>query len=87
MMVVVKAPFVGFGYNMPAAGTLIEVHDDIARQMLNQGMVSRYETKVEAVPEIKKNAPLESLPADLPRPRKMRGSSRKIGRASCRERV
>jgi hypothetical protein len=77
MIVVVRAPFVGFGYNMPAAGTLIEVHDDIARQMLNQGMVARYETKVEPVPEIKKNELSELLPQGLQRPRKMRGSSRK----------
>ena len=77
MIVSVRTPFVGFGFNMPLPGTLIEMPDEIARQMLSQGLVDKYETAIEPVPALEKKRLLESLPADLPRPRKTRGSSRK----------
>ena len=78
MMLIVKTPFVGLGYNMPAPGTLLDVTEDKARELLGMGVAQRYEMKVDPVPmEVKKNAPLESLPADLAPPPKTRRSSRK----------
>ena len=58
MMIVVTTPFVGLGYNMPAPGTLLDVSEDKARQLLGMGVASRYETKVDPLPaEVKKKEP------------------------------
>ena len=78
MMLIVKTPFVGLGYNMPAPGTLLDVTEEKARELLGMGVAQRYEMKVDPVPaEVKKNAPSESLPADLAPPPKTRRNSRK----------
>ena len=55
MIVIVTRQFVGFGYNVPAVGSLLDVPDDKARQLLSTGAVERYEMKVDPLPpEIKK---------------------------------
>jgi len=59
MMVVVITPFVGTiggqNFNMPAPHTLLDVSDEVARELLGMGVVQRYEMKVDPVPEVKKN--------------------------------
>lgn len=57
MLVVVTIPFVGLGFNMPAPGTLLDVTDEVGREMLGLGVVRRYETKVDPLPEVVKKKP------------------------------
>ena len=54
MIVIVTTPFVGHGYNMPAVGTLLDISDDLARTLLDLGVVRRYEMKVDPVPPVLK---------------------------------
>jgi len=51
MMVVIKTPFVGYGLNMPAPGELYDLPEDTARELLGIGVVTRYETKVDPLPD------------------------------------
>ena len=50
MQVIVTAPFVGCGFNMPAPGSLLEVSEEVGRELLGAGCVARYETKVDPLP-------------------------------------
>lgn len=54
MIVVVTTPFVGYGYNMPAVGEVLEVSDELGRELLGMGVVHRFETKIDPLPEVKK---------------------------------
>ena len=55
MIVIVTRQFVGFGYNVPTVGSLLDVPDETARKLLGTGAVERYEMKVDPLPpEIKK---------------------------------
>lgn len=63
-MLVVTTPFVGHGFNMPAAGTLIDPQEPARSDLLKSGCVAEFEVKVLPVPqEVKKNEPLESSQA------------------------
>jgi hypothetical protein len=78
MIVSVAVPFCGHGFNMPAPGTLLDVHDDLANHLVSIGVCSRYETKVVALPEVKKTVePLASVPAVPAPPAPTRKRSRK----------
>ena len=55
MIVIGTRQFVGFGYNVPVVGSLLDVSEDKAREMLSAGVVQRYECKVDPLPpEVKK---------------------------------
>lgn len=71
MKLLVKVPFVGHGFNMPAPGTLIDVSEELAGHLLGLDVVDRYEMKIDTPPaEVKKKPePSESSQAD-PAPRK-----------------
>lgn len=59
-MLIVTTPFVGYGYNMPAPGALIDPPAAVADELLAMGVVARYEAKIDPLPDIKKNGePLE----------------------------
>ena len=76
-MLIVKIPFVGHGYNMPAPRSLIDPPEPLRSHLLSIGVCERYETKVDPVPEVKKNEPSESLPADPVATKPTRRRSRK----------
>ena len=65
MIVVVVKPFVGtvggIAYNMPAPGTRLDVSDEAGRQLLGMGVAQRMETKIDPLPEVKKNGGLSGL--------------------------
>lgn len=77
-MLIVKAPFVGFGYNMPNPGELIDPDPKVAEHLVSIGVAEQYETKVMPPPvEVKKNEPSESSRPARAAPKKTRKSSRK----------
>ena len=84
MMLMITRQFVQQGFNMLPVGTLIDVPEDKARELLGLGVAHRYETKVDPVPaEVKKNEPLESLPADpAPQPKTRQNSRRSVTKLS-----
>jgi len=63
-MLVVTTPFVGHGYSMPAAGTLIDPQEPSRSELLKAGCVAEFEVKVIPIPqEVKKNEQSESSQA------------------------
>ena len=83
MIVIVKTPFVGYGFNMPNPGELLNVPDDLAHTLLGMDVVSRYETKVDPLPEVKKNEPSgSSQAAPAPRKRTRRSSKKSVKKSS-----
>lgn len=84
MLLIVKTPFVGHGFNMPAPGTRIEVPDDLARHLMSIGVADRYETKIDPVPPvIKKKEPSESSrPAPAPRKKTRKRSKKSATKSS-----
>lgn len=83
MIVIVVTPWVGLGYNMPAPGTRLEVSEELGRQLLQMGVVQRFETKIDPVPEVKKNGGLSGLSQVVPVHRlKMPPSSAKFATKS-----
>jgi hypothetical protein len=79
-MLIVTTPFVGHGYNMPSAGTLIDPQEPARSDLLQSGCVAEFEVKVLPIPpEVKKNEQSESLPADpVVTPKTRKRSVRKL---------
>ena len=82
MILRVTKPFVGLGFNMPAPGTVIDVDDDVAEQLLGMRVAARYEQKILPMPEVLKSEPkkkvLPSSPVARPAPKKTRRSWREL---------
>jgi hypothetical protein len=51
---------------MPAPGTRLEVSEELGRHLLQMGVVARFETKIDPVPEVKKNRGLSGLSQAVP---------------------
>ena len=83
-MLKVLKPFVGFGYNMPAPGTLIDPPEPQRSEILGMGLADAYETKIMPVPDEVKKKPTPSAssrPAQAPR-RKTRKKSKRSAKKS-----
>lgn len=78
MVLIVKRPFVGHGFNMPAPGSLIDPPAEVAEHLIGIDVAERYETKIQEVPaEVKKAERLaSSRPAQAPRKRTRKNSKR-----------
>jgi hypothetical protein len=83
MILTVKRPFVGQGFNMPAPGTLIEVSNEVGAYLVGIDVADPYETKVLPLPDIKKKIePSASSPVARQPRRKTRKNSKKSARKS-----
>jgi len=80
MLLKVKRPFVGHGFNMPAPGTIIQTDDATGEYLLGIDVAETYEVKITNVPkEVKKGERLESSrPAQAPRKRTRRVSKKSV---------
>lgn len=79
-MLRVTRPFVGYGYNMPAPGTLIDPPEPQRTEILALRVAVEYEAKIQPTPqEIKKKpAPLESSHPALVQPQRTRNGLRRF---------
>ena len=70
MIVIVTTPFVGTiggqNFNMPPVDSRLDVTDEIARELLQMGVVARMETKIDRPPLDVKKKSLSGLSQVVP---------------------